>query len=253
MSWTFRNRTIYLGGLIIILVVVFSLPLYNIINKESTCSDGKRNGNEQGIDCGGVCEKVCKFSAGEPSILWARSFEVREGVYNSVAMIENPNPSAGAQDVFYTFRLFDDRSALVYERKGKTNIPAQTRFPVFEGTLFTGERVPDKTFFEFTSEIEWLNLKNIGSDLRIRERKIINTDSTPRIEVELENRGLVSIKNVELFAVIYDLADNAMAGSKTLIKNISPDSIEKAVFTWPNPFSSPIGRVEILPKFDTRN
>tara|TARA_B100001971_G_C18267492_1_gene595038 strand:- start:15358 stop:16308 length:951 start_codon:yes stop_codon:yes gene_type:complete len=253
MSWSSKNRSIYLGGLILILVIVFALPVYNIFNKEPTCFDGKQNSNERGVDCGGGCEKICGFTVAEPLILWTRSFEVRDGVYNSVAMIENPNLSAGAQDVFYTFTLLDDKGVLVYERKGKTDIPAQTRFPIFEGTIVTRERAPDKTFFEFTSKVEWLTQENISSNLRINKRGIINTDSSPRVDVELENRGFVSIKDVELFAIIYDMADNAMASSKTLVENISPDSMEKVTFTWPNPFKSPIGRVEILPKFGTRN
>ncbi|MDP6250283.1 MAG: hypothetical protein QGH26_05690, partial [Candidatus Pacebacteria bacterium] len=62
MSWSSKNRSIYLGGLILILVIVFALPVYNIFNKEPTCFDGKQNSNERGVDCGGGCEKICGFT-----------------------------------------------------------------------------------------------------------------------------------------------------------------------------------------------
>ena len=251
MEWAFKNRMVYIGGLLLIFIIIFSLPVYRFLNKEPTCFDGKQNGNELGIDCGGSCSNVCKEDAESLVILWSRSFKIREGVYNSIAMIENQNLSAGAYDVPYTFRLFDERNILVYERKGKVNIPAQTRFPIFEGAIVTGERIPQKTFFEFTNDIDWVQQTSLTSELVIKNQEILNTDSSPRIDVEVLNRGLKNIKNLELFVVVYDLDGNAMAGSKTFIDSIKTDKTVKAFFTWPDPFLSQVGRIEVIPKFET--
>ena len=247
----FKGRGFYTSLIVVILLIVFGYPVFNFFNKEATCFDGKRNGNELGIDCGGGCQKVCEFSVQAPAILWSRSFEIRDGVYNSIAMVENSNVGIGALDVSYVFRLFDSNNILVYERKGRTNIPAQTRFPIFEGRIITGERIPQKTFFEFVGVIDWIKQETILSDLRIRDQKILNTDLAPRIEASIENRGLYPIENLEIFAIIYDMTDNAISGSNTFIESISPDSKQTVIFTWPEPFSAPIGRVEIVPKFAT--
>jgi len=252
MWWALQRRTIYLGIFLVVVLILFGPSIYRSLNKEATCFDGKRNGSELGIDCGGVCQKVCKFSAEDPVILWSRSFEIRNGVYNSIAMIENPNSGTGAIDVSYTFKLFDSRNVLVYERKGVTDIPAQTRFPIFEPTIVTGERVPLRTFFEFSSDIDWLKQENSNLKLKTAEQKTTGADSSPKIEVKVENRGLESAKDLELFIIVYDLVDNAIAGSKTFIENIEPDSSKSVIFTWPEPFAFPVGRIEIIPKFNTR-
>jgi hypothetical protein len=252
MWWALQRRTIYLGILLILILVFFGPSIYSSLKKTPTCFDEEQNGTELGVDCGGVCEKVCKFSAEEPVTLWSRSFEVRHGVYNSIAMIENPNIGTGALDVPYTFKLFDDRNVLVYERKGRVDIPAQVRFPIFEGSIVTGERIPQRTFFEFNTDIEWLKQESPVSDLRINEQKLVNQESSPRIEVEIENRGLQKIQNVEIFAIVYDMIDNATAGSKTFVETIEADSKRNLVFTWPAPFSVPAGRIEIIPRFNTR-
>jgi len=252
MGWALKRQAVYLMIIVVVLLIIFGKPIYNFFNREATCFDRKRNGTELGVDCGGGCTKVCSATAEAPISLWSRSFEVRKGVYNSIAMIENPNVGAGAKDVSYIFKLFDDKNILVYERKGKTNIPAQARFPIFEGSIFTGERVPRRTFFEFSKNIDWVKEENPRSDLKIKEQKTTNLDSSPRIEVEIENRGLNKIENVEIFAIIYDMVDNAISGSKSLIESIDSDETKLIIFTWPEVFGSPVGRVEIIPKFDTR-
>ena len=235
-----------------VILILISPFIFSSLRKEATCFDGKRNGAELGLDCGGGCQKICKFSAEDPIVLWSRSFEVRNGVYNSVAMVENPNPGIGAIDVSYTFKLFDSRNVLVYERKGVTDIPAQLRFPVFEGNIITGQRIPLRTFFEFSPDIFWLKQENPDLRLKTAEQKITGSESSPRVESIIENGSLKMVQDIELFIIVYDLVDNAIAGSKTFIEKIDSNSSKSVVFTWPEPFSYPVGRVEIIPKFNTR-
>ena len=249
MDWAFKKRAIYLFGLLVILVIIFGLPIYRSLNKTPTCSDGRQNGNELGIDCGGVCSKICKFSAEPPTVLWSRSFEVRDGIYNSIAMIENPNIGSGAANVPYIFRLFDDKNILVYERKGRTDIPPQTRFPIFEGGIIAGERTPSRTFFEFSPDIDWFQKEIQTTSLKVINKKQTNMDIAPKIEANIENRGDTAVHDIDVFVIVYDLEDNALAVSKTFIEEILPDLSPKVVFTWPLPFDSIVGRVEILPKF----
>jgi hypothetical protein len=252
-AWALRRRAVYVIFLIIALVIIFYSPIYNFIKSEPSCFDGRKNGREEGVDCGGGCEKVCQFATQDPIVLWSRSFEVRDGVYSSMAMIENPNIGTGSLNVPYTFRLFDNENVLVYERKGVADIPAQARFPVFESSVVTGNRKPTRTFFEFGDSINWIKQQESqNSDLRVGEQEIRNLEVSPRIDVSLENRGFNEIKNLEVFIVVYNMVDNAMGGSRTVIESITPDTAKTAVFTWPNPFSNPVGRIEVIPKFNTK-
>ena len=96
-------------------MAVFLLIFYD----KPTCFDGKQNQDESGVDCGGVCEKVCSFQAVKPNIIWSRSFKVSEGIYNAIAYIENPNIRAEAFAVPYVFKIFDERNILISEKKAR--------------------------------------------------------------------------------------------------------------------------------------
>lgn len=247
MEWAFKKRAIYVGGLILVFVIIFAVPVYNLLNKEPSCFDGKKNGEETGIDCGGSCQNVCV--AKEPIILWTRSFEVRDGVYNSIAMVENPNTDAGAKNISYVFRLYDNRNILIYERKGSVDITPQARFPIFESSIITGERIVQRTAFEFSDEISWFQESRVSGDLKVTEQNLTGEDTNPRLEIKVQNRGLKDINDVEYFVIIYDQDDNAIASSKTIVDFIKSDSTKEIIFTWPSPFKGSVGRVEIIPKF----
>ena len=80
-------------------ILVVGFIAYRVLYEAPTCSDGVQNGDEEGVDCGGACDRVCSFQAVDPIVLWERFFEVGPGVYNTVALIENPNVNTIARDV----------------------------------------------------------------------------------------------------------------------------------------------------------
>ncbi|PIP86285.1 hypothetical protein COV42_00075 [Candidatus Campbellbacteria bacterium CG11_big_fil_rev_8_21_14_0_20_44_21] len=249
--WALRKRLIYILGFLAVLAVLFALPIYRSLNKAPTCFDEKQNGAELGIDCGGACEKICQSELDEPIILWSRSVPVRDGLYNFLAMIENPNVGAGALDVPYVFKLFDDENILIYERKGRVDISPQARFPIFEGGIVTAQRKPARTFFEFIGPITWLGKTKSASDLIVKSKELIE-NGAPRAEAVILNRGSVSLRNIEAFVIVYDDNGNAIAGSKTFIESVAPDEEREITFTWPEPFQGQARRVEIILKPSAR-
>lgn len=248
MDWATQRRFIYIGALILIILVVFALPIYRSLTRTPTCFDGKQNGSERGIDCGGSCSRVCPLDIEEPVVLWSRSFEVNNGVYSAVAMIENSNSGLEALNIPYLFKLFDKDNILVYERKGRTNIFSGRIFPVFEGVIVVGERVPIRTFFEFSPEIDWTKITREKPEVSVKNKILKNEESTPRIEAELENRFLGNLRDVEIVVVVYNSQGNAIGGSKTVVDLLEKDSSKDLVFTWPKPFPGEVNRIDIIPK-----
>lgn len=248
MSWASRRRALYSIIILLGLAVIVGIPMFFLLYEEPTCSDGKQNQNEVGIDCGGSCELLCDSQVVLPAILWSRSFAVTEGVYNSVAYIENPNFKAGTFEVSYIFKLFDSENILVTERRGITYISPNNAFVVFEGGIVTGERIPARTFFEFRGEPKWFELNNPAISLVIENRILSDTNSSPKLDATLKNISTEDIKDIEIMAIIFDTNDNAIASSRTVVKLLPKSSVQDIAFTWPKPFSSSVGRVEIIPK-----
>ena len=69
MSWASNRRLAYISVVLFgVLAVVLFVGLV-VFYEAPTCFDGKRNGTEEGVDCGGSCDLICSFSAADIEIL----------------------------------------------------------------------------------------------------------------------------------------------------------------------------------------
>lgn len=244
-SWSTRRKTAFFAGFVVFLVIVVGLPTFFVFYKAPTCSDGIENGGERGVDCGGSCARLCPADFTAPKVLWSYSSRVVPGIYNSLAYVENPNPTVEVGSMSYAFKLYDAEGIVVAERKGKTYVPAGQKLAVFEGTIETGERIPTRTTFEFTSEPQW---RQGVSAAQLRATSVdLMDESSPKAEVKVRNESIDRVyKNIDVFIVLYDASDNRVAFSKTFIESISPGDTELLYFTWPEKFEKPIVRKEVL-------
>ena len=252
MSWASRRRTTYISFVVIIALIIIGPIVYFALDEEPTCFDNKQNGDERGIDCGGSCPELCVSQISDPVVIWSRAFKVVDGVYNTVAYVENPNFNAGVEKISYIFKLFDDENILVTERKGSTFITPNNISPIFEGAIQTGQRIPTKAFFEFRSAPTWSDYVDKSSDLSVTDTALLNPDSSPRVDTTLSNTSILDIKNIEVVAILFDARDNAVAVSSTFIDVLPNRSSRDLVFTWPNKFDSTVSRIEILPRIPVK-
>lgn len=248
MSWASRRRSIYIAIVVAIALIIIVPILFSVFNKKPTCTDGKQNGNERGIDCGGSCPELCISQISDPVVIWSRSFKVSDGVYNSVAYVENPNFNASISKISYIFKLFDEENILIAERKGSTFISPNNVSPIFENTIQTGQRVPTKTFFEFSKTPVWTQSTDKNEPLSISSTVLSRKDSSPRIDTVLSNNSITDIRDVEIVAIVFDKRDNAIGVSSTFVGLLPNRSSKNLVFTWPNQFESSVSRIEIIPR-----
>lgn len=238
---------LYIGLVVLVLIAVVSPLAYKLYPK-ATCFDGKRNQDELGIDCDGSCLKVCIERTSPLRSLWARSFKVTEGVFSATAQISNANFSLGARNVPYTFKFYDERNVLIGQRQGVTDILPNATFPVFEGLVETGNRLPLKTFFEFTESPKWERL-NDQPTLTVKNKELTNEAVAPRLSATLVNDNIFPIKNVSVVAVLYDADGTAIAASKTVLNEVPKSDSKTIIFTWPMPFERMVSYIDIYPEF----
>lgn len=247
MSWSSRRKSIYLGIFILLFLIIFIGIYYFFFYKTPTCSDGKQNQDEQGIDCGGSCKIICSFDTINPVILWTRYFKVLDGVYNVVALVENPNLNFEALSVPYSFKLYDNKNILISERTGSVDFLPRTITPIFERTILTGNRVPARNpSFEFKKFPDWLKTDEKQPKLAVKSKVLTNEDTIPRLEVVIENQTAQTVKNIEVTAIISDAEENAIAVSQSFIESLDKNKSEKVFFTWNDPFVKKAYRIEII-------
>lgn len=245
-SWSQKRKSTYFVGFVAFLLIIMVLPVYLIFYKTPTCFDGKQNGDEKGVDCGGSCVNLCKSQYLEPNIIWARVIEVKPGLYNTLAYVENPNIDAGVDSISYSFKIKDNNGVLIYERKGDTFIPPDKFFAIFENEISIAERIPSKVIFEFTNEALWKNKENKEVSLTVLNESISREESSPRIDATVGNKTLGSISRIEVIAIAYGGDGNALGFSRTFIDKLDKEENQNVVFTWPKPFKSKVEKIEII-------
>jgi len=258
MSWASRRRTIYLTGVVLFFTVVIGGPLaYLLLRIPPTCHDGLLNHGETAPDRGGPCLLLDEARLSPSAIVWARTFRVRQpdvstsspsgAMYSAVAYVENPNAAAGVLEAPYRFLIYDSENVLVAEREGVAFVSPGGITPFFAGGIDTGNRAALRAIFTFTAPLTWVKASRTTDGLTVSNIRTINLNEAPRIQATVANASPAPILDTDFVAVIFDRGDNAFAVSATKLDRIESGGSAEIVFSWPDPFGSPIGKIEILP------
>jgi Mg-chelatase subunit ChlD len=169
---------------------------------------------------------------------------VVDGQYNAVAYIENRNRDIGSPEVHYTMKLFDDQG-LIAEREGVTILPPDSVYPIFEGKVITGSRVPTKTTIEFGGDIVWLPGETGREQFTLVKRDLVGVDSKPRLTAQMRNTTLDEAKDVEIIATIFDASGNPLTAARTVVDYFTGRVTKDVIFTWPEPIAKTLRSCEI--------
>lgn len=241
----------------IILIIVFSFlailvggPFFLLVYEKPICSDGKRNGDETGVDCGGSCQRLCTPEAlplilkGDPRIL-----TIAPNTFEIVGLVENPNPDAEIYRAEYTVKLYDSMSAIpVKTIDGFTFIPKGRTIALFEGPFTLPVEIsPTRATLEWKeASLDFRKTNATEPELEIVELSLTNASSSPRLNAKVENLSLGSVSNIDFVALVSDAGGNIFASSKTYIDTLESGETADIFFTWPRPFSKQAANTQII-------
>lgn len=237
-SWASRRKSIYLGTVLGVVALIAFFIFWKYWYKAPVCTDGIRNGDETGVDCGGSCSLVCESDALPPIIRWdPRLFEISPGIWSVLVYVENPNADADATYLPYTFAIYDSNNELIATRTAATILPKRKTVGVFEGPISLPQgAVPRRATFDIGKNITWQKNTLADYDLLITHSPLLRTESAPRIEATIKNNDIEDVRNIELVASVFDGEDNAIASSRTFVEKIPKNQSRDVFFTWPEPF-----------------
>lgn len=251
MTWSQKRQITFIGVLVIIVASVVGYGTYRYFKTEPTCFDGKMNGTETGIDCGGACTRVCEGRSRSLVLLWARSFEVTPGVYNVVAYFENQNVTTGIEQLQYELKLYDAENILVADPyRGTTFVGPNQRTAVFVSGIQTGNRIPATVFFNVINPPVWDTVDPIFSSPLVTARNQLyqNLTTSAKVTTELVNNSFYDLRSIPVVAVLYDAKGNAFAASQTFVDVLPQGMTTPLTFTWLAPFAEAPARIEIIPR-----
>ena len=242
--WATRRQLSFI--LSFILLLILTIVVLIVFNRHiPSCTDNEQNQGELSVGFGGPCLKVCSIETRDLIVLWTRVFPVREGIYDVVAFVENPNPF-GLSDLAYRFRLFDNENVSIKDIVGHTFVNPHERFLIFESNVNVGFRSPTRAFIEIISTPKWLRL----SDIRRPDLTISNQRNDRRqnfsVAATLVNNSSFDANDIEISAILFDNAGNAIHASRTWVASLGSADSSDIIFTWPVYFASSTASADIL-------
>ncbi len=249
MSWGTQRRNRILLIIFIVVAVPAALWFFVFSYKAPTCFDGKKNGSEIGVDCGGNCSLLCQSQALAPYVKWERFFPVAPGIFNAVAYVENQNSNASTV-LKYKFTLFDSENAILAEKVGTARLLARENIPIVSGQLSTGKATPTRISFEITNKLVWNNQPPRELKILVEDEKLTEEEKQTSVIAKLSNIGLERILDISAFVILYDRNDNSVGVSSTYVDKINPNESKNIVFTWPRNFGGEVVRFEIIPLYE---
>jgi hypothetical protein len=244
-SWGRKRQAIIIAYILLAVLIAAAFLYFFVLYTPPSCFDGEQNGSEEGVDCGGSCSKVCAFQAARPNIVWSRSFQVGEGVYNVAAFIDNPNFEVGT-DLAYTIRGYDDKNVIVAEIQDSVQLAPREQRVVFHQAVNTENRDIERTFITFDDNHDWYKGEPTPELVGMLGYRLDKVDTNPSLEVDIRNTSVQPLSDVEIIVVLYNQDENVEHVSRTVVDRLEPASDRTVFFSWREPFDNFITRVEIF-------
>ncbi len=247
--WARQRQFIIILLLGISAIIVVGFIGYKLFYKAPICTDGKQDGKEEGIDCGGPCPYLCAVSEAPLQVRFARPINPAPGRTDFIAYVDNANANAGVQHAKYTMEVYGADQNLITRKVGTMTIPPSSTVPLYIPRVYEGGEAVSEAFLTFSSSsIAWLRAE--GKPVVPVPASIqVSNGPHPRVIAELHNTVAHAYANLVVVATVFDANGNAIAASQTVVPTLPPQGNAPLTFTWNQPFSSAPARVEILPTY----
>jgi hypothetical protein len=216
-------------------ILVIAVMVFNALNKPPSCFDGKQNQDERGVDCGGVCELLCREDIQELNVLWTSAYEISPNVLSVAAYIQHTNAEAYTAAAPYRFQFYNRRGTLLGEREGTTFVSGDPTFVIVESKIDVGDEVISRTVFEWTDEPTWRHRPPILGVV-VEEREVLKLPFGVEVRAWLHNKQPLAVEDVEVVLVVYDENQTAIAVSSTYVEYVGPRDAVPISFAWPSDF-----------------
>jgi len=240
-----------------IILSVYALLAFGIVwliagalRPAPSCTDGRQNQNETGVDCGGVCGACTTTIAAEPlKIEGSYIIDGVDGRVDAVAQITNPNHLFGASSVRYTFVLKDAQGTVIGRRDGATFIlPAQTKYVLEPGIeVQENARVANA---EFTiTRTQWEVFDGYEEPRIVVLNKaytLAHSDTVySRVTGLVRNESPFDFDKIYVNVVLKDAAGTPIAIHRTRIDTFDSGMERDFSLPWPQKFPGDVATVDV--------
>lgn len=243
-NWAAQRKMI-IYGLLIMIGLLFGLYVYNSYRESQkpapSCHDNIMNQDEGGIDCEGICQKICKEHMTPIKVLYNKAIKLATSTYDIVSLIENRNVAKSPGEINYVIHAYNGENE-IYQYSGKRYILDGAKIPFVLNNIKVNS---DKDIERVDLELQYTDLYPVPAYHEVLEVKdyAFNNDNQD-LNFKLVNSSLYDRDNVRIIAIVYNKYEAIAAGS-TMIDTIARKSEVKSKIIWNEPLELDTGnRIE---------
>ncbi len=249
MSWAARRRFFILLIVGAVGAAILAIIAIATFYKAPSCTDGIQNQGETGIDCGGPCPYLCTAQEQPPTVLFTQALPNGAGRTDIIALVENKNADAAAQNVPYHLMLYGAGQVLLGDLQGTLDLPPGATIPLYIPNVASGKQTVTSAFLNIAASAP--NWFRMTSDPRIvptvSNTALGGSATAPRIEATLTNPSVTMLTNVRAVVLVRGAGGNVIAASATIVPSIAPQGQATVLFTWNGAFSGVPLSIEVIP------
>lgn len=247
--WELKRKILYTISFAVIICGALVFFARGFLFPAPTCYDGKQNGFESNIDCGGECERICQQDVYPLSVVWAKAIKSGKDMYDLVALISNSNIDNASKELGYTFNVYGPDGNIMKTLSASTTAPLDGKFPV----ILQGVNLPVSPVNTVATLSDTLHYKVNESPTSPTIKVLSRTyeaGQIPRVYVTVGNTKRIDIRNLPVRVLLFDTDDNVYAVGQTVIPELLKEGTKEIIITWNEPLPVPPTRIGVYPIFN---
>jgi hypothetical protein len=248
--------------IILIYLAIFGIVSYFIylaVRPAPTCLDGKKNQNEQGIDCGGPCAACQKEIAAQDIKTEETAFVYGgPGRFDVLAKISNPNNEYGSSNFSYEFILKGAAGEELSRRNGEEFVlPGETKYIIETNLETNGQPQSVEYSIKKTQWQEFINFQKPQLNIYSKRYDLISGGvGFSEAYGLLKNESPFDFNFIKIKVVLRDGFGKPVALNTTDMQTVSSGEQRDFRLLWPASFPGDVQGVEMEAEadvFDSQN
>ena len=250
------KQAVIIGIYVALFTLIGGGVFFGFFYQKPTCTDGRQNQDERGIDCGGRCSEYCLF---ELTALPIAVSEVQALGYGSassdaVGTVQNRNNKAALKGATYTFTAYGSDGSVVATQSGTFSLlPLESRIlPAL------GLSVPKSAISRIElviSNEEWVAMTDFTEPPAIR---VVNpqfallSGQAGYAEARglVQNRSPFDIRTLQVVVVVRDASNQPLSVNRTTLNTLQSGEQRDFRLVWPQAFAGTPAGTEMQVHFD---
>jgi hypothetical protein len=244
------KRTAILSIIFFTIGTVFTVR-YFLSRPAETCFDEIRNQDEEGIDCGGICQAMCKVEYHPEELLPQEVSSVPGGekdIYDVVAKVHNPNDELGASSFRYTVVLKGASGATVGTQSGDGFIlPQETKYFLQVNIRAVADPVRAEISF---SDMTWEKFSGYQEKprLSVLNKTYSKISSGPFFSEavgNILNDSTFDFRSLLVKVILRDASGTPLALNQTEMNTVLSKETREFRLKWPKAFPGEVETIDV--------